>query len=73
MSENRQYLTASELAWELRRSVWYVYGMKKAGFIMPGGTATVEEAKEWLRSHPNFSARKAKMGEYPKRNSIRHL
>jgi len=29
--------------------------MKKAGFTLPGGTATVAEARAWLRANPNFS------------------
>lgn len=52
----RKYLTVSELAWELNRSVWYVYAMRKDGFQMPGGTATVEEAKEWLKNNTGFVA-----------------
>lgn len=58
MSE--QYLTVSELAWELKRSVWYVYAMRRDGFVMPGGTATVKEAKDWLRAHPEFTCTRAK-------------
>ncbi len=38
-----------ELACKLRRSEWYVYQMKKAGFQMPGGTATFTEARQWLK------------------------
>ena len=37
-----------ELAQALRRSEWYVYQMKRAGFKMPGGTATLAEARQWL-------------------------
>ena len=47
-----QLLYASELATKLRRSEWYVYQMKKAGFEMPGGTATLSEAREWLSNTP---------------------
>lgn len=52
---NENLLFADELAEALRRSRCYIYAMKKAGFAMPGGTATVAEAREWLRAHPNFS------------------
>ena len=38
-----------------KRSRTYVHAMKKEGFQMPGGTATLEEAREWLRRHPDFS------------------
>ena len=41
-------LTVKELAFELRRSVNYVYSMRKAGFQMPGGTATLTEARAFL-------------------------
>lgn len=54
MSDNN-LLFADELADALRRSRCYIYAMKKSGFAMPGGTATVAEAREWLRAHPNFS------------------
>lgn len=54
-----QYLTVGELAWELRRSRWYVYAMQRAGFRMPGGTATVAEAKAWLLANPRFVAKDA--------------
>lgn len=48
-------LYADELADALRRSRGYIYAMKKAGFEMPGGTATVGEARAWLRAHPGFT------------------
>lgn len=41
-----------ELAQLLRRNKSYVYAMRRAGFIMPGGTATITEAREWLVVHP---------------------
>ena len=48
-----QLLTAKELAFELRRSYRYVRYMRKAGFQMPGGVATIAEARQWLeRNHP---------------------
>lgn len=49
--------TAKELAWELRRSYKFVCLMRKRGFEMPGGTATVSEAREWLRIMPSPCAR----------------
>lgn len=52
-----EFLTVKELAAGLNRSAWYVYGMRKAGFRMPGGTASIEEAREWLRHHPHFRAK----------------
>jgi len=51
-------LCVSELAFELRRSTKYVYAMRKRGFIMPGGTATLEEARAWLARNPSPCAEK---------------
>lgn len=52
-------LTCKELAWSLNKNVSYIYAMRKAGFHMPGGVATVESAIEWLAENPDFSKRKA--------------
>jgi len=51
--------TIDELAADLSRSRAYVSAMKRAGFPMPGGTATVNEARDWLRDNPEFRAGKA--------------
>lgn len=47
-------LTIKELAAALKRSRTYVQAMKRRGFQMPGGVATVAEARKWLvrNSHP---------------------
>jgi hypothetical protein len=45
-------LTPKELGHELRRNARYVYAMRHAGFPMPGGTATLSEARLWLEVHP---------------------
>ncbi len=50
-------LTAKELAAALRRHLNYVDAMKRAGFLMPGGTATVDEARAWLARNPPPRAR----------------
>lgn len=53
-----EFLTAKELAGVLRRSVRYIYRMRERGFAMPGGTATVMEARKWLSEHPRpFSSK----------------
>jgi hypothetical protein len=44
--------------------------MKKAGFRMPGGTATVEEAKAWLIAHPDFVAKQAHRAKPKRENGI---
>lgn len=54
MSEPLLYI--KELAQQLRKSRTYVHAMKKAGFRMPGGTATLSEARDWLANHPAFSS-----------------
>lgn len=48
-------LSMKELGWELNRSYSYICAMKRAGFPMPGGRATLAEAREWLRRNPGFS------------------
>lgn len=52
-----QLMTAKELAYYLRgvHTAHYVYAMRAWGFQMPGGTATIREAREWLRDNPDFS------------------
>lgn len=45
-------LTAKELAGELRRGYRFVMAMRARGFPMPGGTATLGEARAWLRRNP---------------------
>lgn len=46
---------ADNLAEAIGKSRSYLYAMKKAGFEMPGGQASVVEAREWLSARPNFS------------------
>jgi hypothetical protein len=45
-------LTVKELASELRRTPRYVYEMRRRGFQMPDGRATLEEARSWLARNP---------------------
>ena len=42
-------LTRKELASALKRHVSYVSAMRRRGFKMPGGTATLAEARSFLR------------------------
>lgn len=39
------------------RSRGYVHAMKKRGFKMPGKTATLSSAEEFLKRNPGFSWR----------------
>lgn len=48
-----QLLTIKELAAALKKDRRYVSYMKRMGFIMPGGVATVEEARSWLARNPS--------------------
>ena len=50
-------LTTKELAAALRKSRSYVQAMKRRGFQMPGGVATVAEARRWLVRNPKPRAR----------------
>jgi hypothetical protein len=45
-------LSPKQLAAELGRSIRYVRAMVARGFIMPGGTATLSEARRWLVRNP---------------------
>lgn len=54
MANSPQLLYPDELAAALRRSRGYVFAMKSAGFTMPGGTATLADARTWLAAHPEF-------------------
>lgn len=51
--EHHRLLTSKELADALRRSLSYVYKMRSLGFPMPGGVATIAEARAWLTDNPN--------------------
>ena len=53
--DSGKLLYADELADELERSRAFVYAMKKAGFQMPDGLATLTEARQWLSENPEFS------------------
>lgn len=48
-SSSEPLLTRKELAAALKRHVSYVSAMKSKGFKMPGGTATLSEARAFLR------------------------
>jgi hypothetical protein len=45
-------LTPKELGFSLRRNAAYVYAMTRDGFPMPGGTATLDEARAHLAHCP---------------------
>ncbi len=50
-----QLLVAKEMADALRKSRRYVVYMMQRGFKMPGGMATIEEARAWLARNPSPS------------------
>jgi hypothetical protein len=49
LNRESELLTRKELAAALKRHVSYVSAMRRKGFKMPGGTATLAEAREFLR------------------------
>jgi hypothetical protein len=57
--EWNRLLNIEELSAALGKSRNYVGGMRRAGFLMPGGTATVNEAREWLRENPDYRCKSA--------------
>lgn len=58
----------SELAHVLGVSRDWILAMQYAGFAMPGGRATVDDALAWLRAHPDFSTtRELKKGRKARR------
>ena len=63
MSEKLLY--PKELAAGLKKSRTYVCAMKKAGFLMPGGTASLKEARQWLKKNHNFSSTAYVQGKKP--------
>lgn len=63
MNPQPKRLYIKELAAELHgvdgkpHSRGFVHAMKRAGFKMPDGRATIAEAEAWLRANPAFSWR----------------
>lgn len=58
MIDHNQLLSTCELAHALNRSERYIYAMKARGFLMPGGRATIKEARAWLARNPSPTSRK---------------
>lgn len=52
MEHPEALFTPKELAFLLKRARTYVYAMKRQGFKMPGGKATLGEARAWEATHP---------------------
>jgi len=46
-------LTAKELAARPRKHATYIYAMTRRGFPMPGRTATLRQALDWLTKNPH--------------------
>jgi hypothetical protein len=47
-------LTRKELGAALGHSRFYIWAMERAGFFMPAGRATIEQALEWLSLNRGF-------------------
>lgn len=52
-----ELLTTKELAFALKRHRNYISEMKRAGFAMPGGRATLAEARAWFTANPRWRER----------------
>ena len=50
-TNTERLLTAKELAFALRRNPNYIYKLTCLGFRMPGGTATLSEARAFIASN----------------------
>ncbi len=55
--DHNQLLSIKELADALRRNRRYITAMRARGFAMPGGLATLGEARAWLARNPPPRAR----------------
>lgn len=62
-------LTVKELACALKKNSSYIYAMRAQGFLMPGGTATLGQAKMWLMMFPHFRQRPSRTGRINIRRS----
>lgn len=60
MTPTDRLLTSKELAAALGRSTRYVRYMRAKGFVMPGNTATLNEARGWLVRNPSPAPRGGK-------------
>lgn len=58
-----ELLCAKELADRIKRTPRYIYAMKRDGFAMPGGLATVRQALAWMAANPDF--RQTRRGGHP--------
>jgi len=52
VNDKHKLLSVKELAAEMGRDRTYVWAMKRRGFEMPGGRATVAEARSFLARNP---------------------
>lgn len=55
---NEKLMTVKELADALGRHRNYVTAMNRLGFRMPGGRATLSEARAWLVRNPSPRSRR---------------
>ena len=53
-TQKKLLLNMRELAREMGVTEMFVLCMKKAGFPLPGGKATVDWALDWLKANPDF-------------------
>lgn len=53
MNSDQKLLSVKELAAALGKHRNYVHAMRSRGFMMPGGTATLSEARAWQARNPS--------------------
>lgn len=63
-------LNQKNLAAALGVSGPWIRAMHRCGFAMPGGRATVADALQWLKEHPDFRMRKVLKGRQPARSNL---
>jgi hypothetical protein len=56
-----ELLAPCELADRLKRSERYISAMRRDGFAMPGGRATLNHALQWLAENPDFRQNRKKI------------
>jgi hypothetical protein len=59
MTTTSPLLSVKELAAELKRTERYVWHMRRRGFRMPGGRATLTGALLWLEANPSPCRKRA--------------
>jgi hypothetical protein len=60
MKNDRSLMNVKELSAALGRHRNYVSAMRRSGFQMPRGMATLADAEDWIRCHPSPRSKRSK-------------